>query len=105
MPLESNSRTTSCPAIPNPTTQYVNGFEFIPNSYLETVLPGWLFLKAVLDSSVTTTAIDKVALIRCRANTATVTCIGRTTALGLALVILKHKEIVGAEVEWGIVAL
>jgi hypothetical protein len=72
---------------------------------LKAVLTGWLFLKAVLYSSVTATAIDKVALIWCRANAATITCIGRTTALGLALIVLEHKEIVGAEVEWGVVAL
>ena len=51
-------------------------------------------LKIASTHAIASTSIDKVALLWGRANTATVAAEGCATALGLALIILEHEEIV-----------
>ena len=62
-------------------------------------------LEAILHGAVSTTAIDEITLIGGRAYAATVARIRRAAALGLALIVLEHEQIVRTQLEGGIVAL
>ncbi len=60
-------------------------------------------LETVFYSSITTSGIDEIPLVRRRAHATGVAGKGRTTALGLALVVLEHEQIVRAQLEGRVV--
>ena len=63
-------------------------------------------LKAVLHRAVAATAVDEVTLLRGRAHAAAgVARKGGAAALGLALIVLEHEQVVHTELERGVVAL
>lgn len=63
-------------------------------------------LEAILHRAVATTAVDEVALLRGRAHAAAgVARKGGIAALGLALVVLEHEQVVHTELERGVIAL
>jgi hypothetical protein len=64
------------------------------------------FLEAILYRAIATTAVDKVALLRSRAHAAAgVARKRRVAALGLALVVLEHEQVIHTKLERGVVAL
>ena len=78
---------------------------------LETVLNSrrlfWIdSLESIFHRAVATTGVEELALVRGRADTASaVARKARTAALGLALVVLEHEQVVRSELEGRVVAL